>query len=72
MHQPMQGAGASAPKPNPADRMVSVTELAEYLQLSDETIRRMARTRRIPSVKVAHRVRFNLQDVVQCLRGDEC
>lgn len=67
MHQPMQGA---RPAPSAESRMLSVAELADYLQLTDETVRRLARRGTIPSVTVARRVRFDLSAVLKTLEGE--
>lgn len=47
--------------------LMSVAEVAAYLKLTEETVRRMARNGSIPSIKAARRVRFNLDDVRQHL-----
>lgn len=49
------------------DRLLSTSELAAYLQLTEETVRRLARRGTIPSVTVARRVRFDLAAVRQHL-----
>ena len=65
MHQPMQGA--KAPEPVTPSRMLSSDELADYLQLTPETVRRLARRGDIPSVTVARRTRFDLAAVLHVL-----
>lgn len=66
MHQPMQGACAHVPRAADSS-LISVSELADYLQLTDETVRRLARRGTIPSVTVARRVRFDLAAVLHVL-----
>lgn len=68
MRQPMQGARNTAGADH---RMLSVAELADYLQLTDETVRRLARRGTIPSVTVARRVRFDLSAVLKTLEGEQ-
>lgn len=65
MHQPMQGA--KAPEPVTEQRMLSSAELADYLQLTEETVRRLARRGTIPSVTVARRIRYDLATVLHVL-----
>jgi excisionase family DNA binding protein len=49
--------------------LLSAVEVGEYLQLTEETVRRMARQGDIPSVKAGRRVRFNLTEVLAALGG---
>lgn len=65
MHQSMQGA--KAPEPVTEQRMLSSAELADYLQLTEETVRRLARSGTIPSVTVARRIRYDLAAVLHVL-----
>ncbi|QJD55209.1 putative regulatory protein [Pseudomonas phage MR14] len=44
--------------------LLSAVEVASYLQLTEETVRRLARQGDIPSIKAGRRVRFNLTDVL--------
>jgi len=46
------------------DDLITVSELAEYLRFSAGTVRRMARERTIPSLKVGSEFRFRLADVM--------
>jgi excisionase family DNA binding protein len=69
MHQLMQGA--KAPEPVTEQRMLSSAELADYLQLTEETVRRLARRGTIPSVTVARRIRFDLAAVLKSLEGEQ-
>jgi len=50
--------------------LLSSSELADYLQLTEETVRRLARRGTIPSVTVARRVRFDLAAVLKTLEGE--
>lgn len=69
MHQPMQGAGAMLPGPQP-ERWLSVDELADYMQLTPDTVRRLARNGTLPSLKVGRQFRFLVSSVVEKLEGD--
>jgi len=69
MHQPLQGA-YKTPEPVTGPRLLSSSELADYLQLTEETVRRLARRGTIPSVTVARRVRFDLAAVLKTLEGE--
>lgn len=69
MHQPMQGAGAMLPA-SPAEKWVSVDELADYLQLTPRTVRRLAGDGTLPSLKVGRQFRFLVSSVVEKLEGD--
>jgi excisionase family DNA binding protein len=48
-------------------RLLSTTELAAQLNLHAETIRRLARERRIPSVRICRVLRFDPDAVEQAL-----
>lgn len=69
MHQPLQDA--KAPEPVTEQRMLSSAELADYLQLTEETVRRLARRGTIPSVTVARRIRYDLAAVLKSLEGEQ-
>lgn len=69
MHQPMQGAGAMLPGPQ-SERWLSVDELADYMQLTPDTVRRLARNGTLPSLKVGRQFRFLVSSVVEKLEGD--
>ena len=46
--------------------------IANTLSVQPSTVLAMARDGRIPSVRISHRcVRFDLQEVLSALRGDE-
>lgn len=69
MHQPMQGAGAALPVAA-SEKWVSVEELADYLQLTPRTVRRLAGDGTLPSVKVGRQFRFLVSSVVERLQGE--
>lgn len=49
--------------------MLSVSQLADHLQVTPETIRRLARAGTIPSTKAGTHLRFNLTAVLDCLEN---
>lgn len=49
--------------------LMSVTEVAAYLKLTEETVRRMARAGTIRCYRVSRRLRFDLDDVRQHLEA---
>lgn len=49
--------------------LIGVPELANHLQLTDETVRRLARSNTIPSIKVGRAVRFRLSEVISRLEN---
>ena len=49
-------------------RLLTVREVAAWLQLTEKGVYAMVEARRIPFVKVSNRVRFICADVVQWLR----
>lgn len=54
------------------ESMMTVTQLASYLNVGAHTIRLMARNKEIPSFKVRHEYRFILDEVLESLgRGRE-
>lgn len=53
------------------EHLVSARVLADHLELTEETIRELARRKTIPSIKVGHRVRFRISDVVRRLEGEQ-
>lgn len=65
MHQPMQGA--RTPESVTPMRLLSSDELADYLQLTPETVRRLTRRGEIPSLTVARRIRYDLAAVIKTL-----
>jgi excisionase family DNA binding protein len=48
-------------------RLLSTAELAEQLHLGPETIRRLARARVIPAVRICRVLRFDFEAVEQAL-----
>ncbi|HWW75530.1 MAG TPA: helix-turn-helix domain-containing protein [Pyrinomonadaceae bacterium] len=54
------------------EEFLTARQLAEVLQVSESTVRRLARDGRIPSVRLTPRIlRFNLKSVVRALDGAE-
>ena len=52
------------------EEFLTARQLASVLQVSESTVRRLAREGRIPSVRITSRiVRFNLKAVRQALNG---
>ncbi len=50
---------------------LTARQLAEVLQVSESTVRKLARAGRIPSVRLTPRLtRYNLQSVLRALDGD--
>lgn len=53
------------------DEFLTARQLAELLQVSESTVRRLARDGRIPSIRLTPRLlRFNLKAVRRALDGD--
>ena len=53
------------------EEFVTARQLAAFLQVSESTVRRLAREGRIPSVRLTPRLlRFNLKAVCRALDGD--
>jgi excisionase family DNA binding protein len=53
------------------EEFLTARQLAEVLQVSESTVRRLAREGRIPSVRLTPRlIRFNLKTVYRALDGD--
>jgi excisionase family DNA binding protein len=71
--RPARGlAQALVPRPERADRgeldqLLTVGQVAELLQLSTRTIRRLAASGRIPCLRIASRTRFVRGDVLRWL-----
>jgi excisionase family DNA binding protein len=62
----------SAPPPTDGTReeFLTARQLAAILQVSESTVRRLAREGRIPSVRITSRLtRFNLKAVLKALDG---
>ncbi len=50
---------------------MTARQLAAFLQVSESTVRRLARAGRIPSIRLTPRlIRFNLKAVCRALDGD--
>lgn len=47
------------------EQLLTVTELAERLQLSEKTIRRMIAGGRLPCVRLGRQLRFSTSDIVR-------
>ncbi len=61
---------ATANTANARDQFLTARQLAEILQVSESTVRRLARDGRIPSVRITSRItRFHLQAVRDALDG---
>lgn len=55
---------------NTQERMLTLNQVAELLQLSPDTVRKWAREKKLPSIKPSKTVlRFYYSDVVRALRG---
>jgi excisionase family DNA binding protein len=53
------------------EEFLTARQLAEFLQVSETTVRRLAREGRIPVVRLTPRLaRYNLQAVLRALDGD--
>jgi len=62
---------AHASKDGTREEFVTARQLAAFLQVSESTVRRLAREGRIPSVRLTPRlIRFNLKAVCRALDGD--
>lgn len=62
---------AHTSKDGAREEFVTARQLAAFLQVSESTVRRLAREGRIPSVRLTPRlVRFNLKAVCRALDGD--
>lgn len=61
---------AHPPKEEAREEFLTARQLASVLQVSESTVRRLAREGRIPSVRLTPRlVRFNLKAVCRALEG---
>jgi excisionase family DNA binding protein len=62
---------AHANREEAREEFLTSRQLAEVLQVSETTVRRLARDGRIPCVRVTPRLlRFNLKSVLRALDGD--
>lgn len=58
-------------KPDARQEFLTARQLADILQVSESTVRRLARTGRIPSIRLTPRIiRFHLPSVRQALDGN--
>lgn len=65
-----QPPAKAADAPPARDQFLTARQLAEILQVSESTVRRLARDGRIPSVRITSRItRFHLQAVRDALDG---
>jgi len=53
------------------EKLLTVVELADLLQLNAKTVERMARAGRLPSVRVGGRVRFRPSDIASWMAARE-
>ena len=61
---------AHPPKEETREEFLTARQLAAVLQVSESTVRRLAREGRIPSVRLTSRlIRFNLKAVFRALDG---
>ena len=61
---------AHSPKEDGREEFLTARQLAAVLQVSESTVRRLARAGRIPSVRLTPRlIRFNLKAVCKALDG---
>jgi excisionase family DNA binding protein len=60
-----------SPKEDGREEFLTARQLASVLQVSESTVRRLAREGRIPSVRLTPRlIRFNLKAVYKALDGN--
>ena len=63
---------AHTPKDETREEFLTARQLAAVLQVSESTVRRLARAGRIPSVRLTPRlIRFNLKAVCKALDGTQ-
>lgn len=58
---------ATQAEQNP-DRLVGIDEMAEILAISDATLYRLARERRVPCYQVGGRWRFRVSEVLEAFQ----
>lgn len=51
------------------DQLLTVEEVAKFLRLREETIRTMARSKRIPALKIGRAWRFRVDDIRKILNN---
>jgi excisionase family DNA binding protein len=63
---------AHSPKEDTREEFLTARQLAAVLQVSESTVRRLARDGRIPAVRLTPRlIRFNLRAVYKALDGTQ-
>ncbi|MBI5836500.1 MAG: helix-turn-helix domain-containing protein [Candidatus Eisenbacteria bacterium] len=60
-----RAAERHATPPGPPQRLLTIPEIADLLQLSGRTIRRLVASRRLPCVRLGRQLRFDPADVVR-------
>ncbi|HVF49425.1 MAG TPA: helix-turn-helix domain-containing protein [Pyrinomonadaceae bacterium] len=66
----MKDDDSHPPTPDRREQFLTSRQLAAILQVSETTVRRLAREGRIPSVRITPRIlRFHLQSVREALDG---
>ena len=66
----MKDAHSHSPKEDGREEFLTARQLAARLQVSESTVRRLAREGRIPSLRLTPRlIRFNLKAVCKALDG---
>ena len=58
----------SARPPDELPRLLTIPQLASYLNVSSKTVRRWVATRRIPCVRIGTRIRFERGDIASWVR----
>jgi excisionase family DNA binding protein len=67
----VKDAQSHSPKEDGREEFLTARQLAAVLQVSESTVRRLAREGRIPSVRLTPRlIRFNLKAVYKALDGN--
>ena len=62
----------ASPTNNKREEFLTARQLAKILQVSESTVRRLAREGRIPSIRLTSRLlRFHLQSVMSALDGTQ-
>ena len=65
------GGEATANGGGRREEFLTARQLAEVLQVSESTVRKLTRERRIPVIRLTSRLaRYNLQSVLHALDGD--
>lgn len=61
----VEGARSSRPRPDELPHVLTVSELAEFLRISEKSVYALISAKHIPHVRVLRRVRFLKTDVLQ-------